>query len=165
LSPQRTSKNASRHALLRLDSDSLFEEPLFVVAGLNSPWSRRRKIDLKELLSEPWTLPESANVAAALIADAFRSAGIAPPTPQVVSDSMAARTRLVETGRFLTFLPGSTLHFGANWLRVKILPVTLSMKAPPTELFTLKNRTPNAIARLFIEELHTFAKPLKKGPR
>jgi DNA-binding transcriptional LysR family regulator len=147
-----------------LDSDSLFEEPLFVVAGLNSPWSRRRKIDLKELLSEPWTLPESANVASALIADAFRSAGIAPPTPQVVSDSMAARTRLVETGRFLTFLPGSTLHFGAKWLRVKILPVTLSMKAPPTELITLKNRTPNAIARLFIDELHTFAKPLKKCP-
>jgi len=146
-----------------LESDSLFEEPLFVVAGRDNPWSRRRKIDLNELLGEPWTLPESDNVASALIADAFRSAGVTPPTPQVVSDSMAARTRLVEMGRFLTFLPGSTLHFGASWLRVRKLPVTLSMKAPPTEIVTLKNRTPNAIARLFIDELHTFAKPLKKS--
>jgi hypothetical protein len=64
-------------------------------------------------------------------------------------------------GRFLTFLPGSTLHFGASWLRVKALPVKLSMKAPPTEIITLKNRTPNAIAKLFIAELHSFAKPLK----
>jgi hypothetical protein len=39
------------------------------------------------------------------------------------------------------------------------------MKAPPTEIITLKNRTPNAIARLFIAELHSFAKPLKKGSR
>jgi DNA-binding transcriptional LysR family regulator len=148
-----------------LASDALFDEPLLVVAGLDNPLSRRRKIDLEELMGEPWALPELDNVASALIADGFRSAGITPPAPQVVSDSMAVRTRLVETGRFLTFLPGSTLHFGAGRLRVKILPVSLRMKAPPTEIVTLKNRTPNAIARLFISELHVVAEPLKKGRR
>jgi hypothetical protein len=35
------------------------------------------------------------------------------------------------------------------------------MKAPPTEIITLRNRTPNAIAKLFIAELHALAKPLK----
>jgi DNA-binding transcriptional LysR family regulator len=138
---------------------------MFVVAGLNNRWSRHRKIDLVELLDEPWTLPEADNVAMTLIADCFRAAGATPPTPLVVSDSMAARTRLVETGPFLTFLPGSTLHFGARRLQVKILPVALSMKTPPTEVVTLKNRTPNAIARLFIDELHSCAMPLKKGLR
>jgi DNA-binding transcriptional LysR family regulator len=148
-----------------LESDALFDEPLFVIAGLNNPLSRRRKVDLRDLLGEPWAMPELDNVASALIADGFRAAGITPPTPQVVSDSTAVRTRLVEMGRFLTFLPGSTLHFGASWLRVKTLPVKLSMKAPPTEIITLKNRTSNAIARLFIAELHSLAKPLKKGSR
>lgn len=148
-----------------LAADSLFDEPLLVVAGLHNRWSRRRKIELGELLDEPWTLPEADNVAMALIADCFRAAGVTPPTPQVVSDSMAARTRLVEMGPFLTFLPGSTLHFGAGRLRVKILPVALSMKTPPTQVITLKNRTPNAIARLFIDELHTFVTPLTKGRR
>jgi DNA-binding transcriptional LysR family regulator len=148
-----------------LESDSLFEEPMFVVAGLNNRWSRQRKIDLVELLDEPWTLPEAENVAMTLIADCFRAAGATPPTPQVVSDSMAARTRLVETGPFLTFLPGSTLHFGVSRLLVRILPVTLSMKTPPTQVLTLKNRTPNAVARLFIDELHTFVTPLTKRRR
>jgi DNA-binding transcriptional LysR family regulator len=104
------------------------------------------------------------NVASLLIADGFRSAGMTPPKPQVVSDSTTFRTRLVETGRFLSFLPGSTLHFSAGRLRVKILPVKLPIKAPPTEVFTLRNRTPNAIARLFIAELHMLSKPLKSGP-
>ena len=144
-----------------LESDALFDEPLFVIAGLNNPLSRRRKVDLRDLLGEPWAMPQLDNVASALIADGFRAAGMAPPTPQVVSDSTAVRTRLVEMGRFLTFLPGSTLHFGASWLRVKILPVKLAMKAPPTEIITLRNRTPNAIAKLFIAELHALAKPLK----
>jgi DNA-binding transcriptional LysR family regulator len=147
-----------------LESDSLFKEPMFVVAGLNNRWSRQHKIDLIELLDEPWTLPEADNVAMTLIADCFRTAGATPPTPQVVSDSMAARTRLVEMGPFLTFLPGSTLHFGASRLQVKILPVALSMKTPPTQVLTLKNRTPNAIAKFFIDELHTFVRPLKKDP-
>jgi DNA-binding transcriptional LysR family regulator len=148
-----------------LDSASLFEEPMFVVAGLDNRWSRQRKIDLVELINEPWALPEADNIAMTLIADCFRAAGATPPTPQVVSDSMAARTRLVEMGPFLTFLPGSTLHFGAKRLQVKVLPVALSMKRPATQVLTLKNRTPNAIARIFIDELHTFVAPLKKGLR
>jgi hypothetical protein len=34
------------------------------------------------------------------------------PVPQVVSNSLAIRARLVETGGFITMLPGSTLHLG-----------------------------------------------------
>src|SRR5271166_130617 len=148
-----------------LESEPLFDDPLFVIAGLHNPLSRRREIDLRDLVGEPWALPEPDNIAGALVADGFRSAGVPPPTPRVVSDSTAVRTRLVEMGRFLTFLPGSTLHFAAEWLRVKILPVTLSMKAPPIEIVTLKNRAPNAIARLFVAELHAVADALKQGQR
>src|SRR5205814_9295206 len=36
-----------------LVSDPLFDDPIFVVAGLNSRWSQRRKIALAELLREP----------------------------------------------------------------------------------------------------------------
>ena len=148
-----------------LESEALCEEPLLVIAGLDNPLSRRRKIELGDLLGEPWTLPEAGNVAGDLIADGFRSAGVTPPTPQVVSDSTTVRTRLVEMGRFLTLLPGSTLHFGAGRLRVKILPVTLMIKAPPIEIITVKNRTPKAIARLFVAELHAVAERLKKDRR
>jgi DNA-binding transcriptional LysR family regulator len=143
-----------------LASEPLFEDPLFVVAGLNNRWARRRKVDLTELSGEPWIMPETNNLVWMLIEEGFRSAGVAMPTPQVVSNSMAVRTRLVETGHFLTMLPRSTLHFGARRLRMKILPVSTPMKMRPVEIITLKNRTPNPIAKLFIDELRAFAKPL-----
>src|SRR5215470_6887354 len=40
-----------------IEAQTLYEEPLAVVAGLNNPWSRRRKIRLAELVHEPWTWP------------------------------------------------------------------------------------------------------------
>lgn len=142
-----------------LTSEFLFDECMHVVAGLKSPWSRRRRIDLAELCREPWLMPESDNIAMALIADGFRSAGLAPPAPQVVSNSITLRVRLIETGRFIAILPDSTLRFGPERMQIKILPVRLRMKTPPTVVISLKNRTPNPIARLFIDELRVFAKP------
>jgi DNA-binding transcriptional LysR family regulator len=143
-------------------SDALFEDPLLVVAGLNNPWARRRKVDLAELSGEPWIMPEADNLAWVLIEEGFRSAGMAMPRPQIVSNSMSVRTRLVETGRFLTMLPRSTLHFGAGRLRMKVLPLSPPMTARPVEIITLKNRTLNPIAKLFIEEIRHFAKALNK---
>jgi DNA-binding transcriptional LysR family regulator len=145
-----------------LTSEFLFEDGMHVVAGLKSPWSRLRRIELARLCDEPWLMPESDNIAMALISEGFRSAGLAPPAPQVISNSITLRVRLVETCRFIAILPDSTLRFGAGRMQVKILPVRLQIKAPPAVVITLKNRTPNPIARLFIDELRALAKPLVK---
>jgi len=142
-----------------LVSEALFEDHMFVVAGMSNRWSRRRKIDLAVLMDEPWVMPEADNLIWPLIEEGFRTAGLNPPAPQVVSNSMAIRTRLVETGRFLTILPGSTLHFGARRLRMKVLPVTLPIQAQPVQVVTLRNRTPNPIAKLFIDEMRVFTTP------
>ena len=40
-----------------LVSEILFDEPLFVAAGVQNSLVRRRKIKLAELVNEPWTLP------------------------------------------------------------------------------------------------------------
>ena len=61
-------------------------------------------------------------------------------------------------------LPGSMLHFGAKRLALKILPVTLPMKSEPVEIITLKQRTPNAVAKLVIEELRATTERLRKAP-
>jgi DNA-binding transcriptional LysR family regulator len=146
-------------------SDTLFQDHMFVVAGINNRWAHRRKIDLAALMDEPWVMPEADNLIWPLIKEGFRSAGVSSPAPQVVSNSMAIRTRLVETGRFLTILPGSTLHFGARRLRMKVLAVALPTEARPVQVVTLRNRTPNPIAKLFIDELRAFAKPLTTRAR
>src|SRR5262249_33209021 len=146
-----------------LISEFLFDDCLHVVAGASSPWSRRRRISLADLCGEPWLMPESDNIAMALISEGFRSAGLTPPAPQVVSNSVTLRVRLVETGQFLAMLPDSTLRFGAGRMQIKILPVRLRINAPPTVAISLKKRTPNPIVRLFVDELRAFAKPLMKG--
>jgi DNA-binding transcriptional LysR family regulator len=148
-----------------LASETLFEDQMFVVAGLDNPLSRRRKLDLAALVDQPWVVPEADNLAWAMIEEGFRSAGMPPPTPQVVSNSMAVRTRLVETGPFITMLPGSTLHFGVKRLRMKVLSISSHMKTRPVQIMTLKNRTPNPISRLFVDELHRMSTPLRKRAR
>jgi hypothetical protein len=68
---------------------------MLVVAGTKNPLSRRRNIGLGALLDEPWVVPEADNLAWEMMEEGSRSAGMAPPTPQVVLNSMAVRTRLV----------------------------------------------------------------------
>src|SRR5262249_8544349 len=55
--------------------ESLYDDALVVLAGMKSPWARRRRIELAELVNEPWALPtlESAVTQAAMIA--FRASG------------------------------------------------------------------------------------------
>jgi DNA-binding transcriptional LysR family regulator len=136
---------------------SLFEDRMFVVAGASNPLSRRRKVNLADLLGEPWVLPGSDNLAWAMIEEGFCVAGVTPPVPQAVSNSMAIRTRLVETSRFITMLPGSTLHFGGKRLQMTKLPIRTPMKARPVQIIALKNRTPNPISNLFTAEMHRCA--------
>ncbi|MGB6537363.1 MAG: LysR family transcriptional regulator [Xanthobacteraceae bacterium] len=138
-------------------SECLFEETMVVIAGRESRWSTRRKLYLRDLLGEPWALPEPDNVAASFVADVFLAARLTPPKPRVVSNSVAMRVRLVETGKFLTMVPASMLHFGAERLQVKRLPINLSINSPPTEIISLKNRTPSAVARMFLNELRAFS--------
>jgi DNA-binding transcriptional LysR family regulator len=145
-----------------LVSDPLFEDRMFVVAGTNNRWSRHRTIELAAIVDEPWVMPEADNLIWPIIEEGFRAADVGLPAPQVVSNSMAIRTRLVESGRFLTILPGSTLHFGAQRLRMKVLPVVLPTEARPVQVVTLRNRTPNPIAKVFTDELRSFSKPLRE---
>jgi hypothetical protein len=52
------------------------------------------------------------------------------------------------------------LRFGAAGRRLKVLPTRT--KPRDVEAITLKNRTPNPIAALFVDELRTLATPLTK---
>jgi len=148
-----------------LTSEFLFDDCMHVVAGAKSPWSRRPQINLAELSEEPWLMPESDNIAMALISEAFLSAGLTPPAPQVVSNSVTFRTRLIETGQFIAILPDSCLRFGPGRPQIKILPIRLRLKAPPAVAISLKDRTPNPIASLFIDELRACVNPKAHGKR
>jgi DNA-binding transcriptional LysR family regulator len=41
----------------RLSFEVLCDDPHFVAAGASSPWTRRRRIELADLMGELWVLP------------------------------------------------------------------------------------------------------------
>jgi DNA-binding transcriptional LysR family regulator len=134
-----------------LKFDILFQDDNYIVSGAASRWARRRKIELKELVNEPWILPSSSNLMSALIEQTFRAKGLAVPRNSVTSNSIHLRMQLLATGRFLSLLPESVLRYNAGRGPLKALPVDLKIDARPVAIVTLKNRTLSPVAQLFID--------------
>jgi DNA-binding transcriptional LysR family regulator len=147
-----------------LDVEVLLDDPHFVVAGARSPWARRRKITLGELVNEPWIFPPNL-VVTALIKEAFEAHGLEVPPERVTAASILLRNHLLRTGRFLTMLPDSVLRYNAKAWSLKTLPIDLRIKPWPIAILTLKNHTPGPVVQLFIEHLRTVAKSVSAPPR
>ena len=101
----------------------LFEDPLVVVTGPNNAIARRRKIEVAELLDEPWTLQPNENSFGAFAIDAFRAAGVAPPTITVATASSNLRGEMLATGRYLSMVPRYWVLLPRRNPALKILPV------------------------------------------
>jgi DNA-binding transcriptional LysR family regulator len=82
------------------------------------------------------------------------------PRATVTARSLQLQNTLLQTGRFLTILPLTMLQFSAKRLRLKVLPVELRTPSWPVGIVTLKNRTLNPVAQLFIRCAREVAKPL-----
>ena len=142
-----------------LDVDVLFDAPPCVAAGLSSPWARRRKVDLAELVHERWTLTSDQVIQESVLA-AFRARGLQPPRAQVIVSSMLLRSRLLATGRYLTVLPASVLAHNARAWGIKALPIQLDLQPMCLTLMTLRRRTLSPVARLLMEQLRALCRPL-----
>jgi DNA-binding transcriptional LysR family regulator len=143
-----------------LKAEVLFHETTVIVAGKRSRWTRRRKIELADLVHERWVFPAIGSVAERIMADLFRSAGLNMPRQGVVCAPMPVVPGLVANGPYLANLPGSLVHFGGDHLQVKVLPIKVPVPPSPVTIVTLKRRTLNPVAQLFIEHARAVAKPL-----
>jgi DNA-binding transcriptional LysR family regulator len=146
-----------------LDIEIVINDPLFVVAGAQSPWVRRRKITLAELENEPWIFPPNY-VAMAYIREAFEANNLATPPERVCAASILLRNQLLSTGRFLTMLPDSVMRYTAKQWSLRSLPIDLGIEPWPIAILTLKNRTLSPVTELFIEQLRAVAKTISVRP-
>jgi DNA-binding transcriptional LysR family regulator len=147
----------------RLGFEFLFDDLCVVVAGAQSPWARRRRIELAELVDEPWVLPtRGSGIVGSIATEAFGARGLAYPRTAVVIDSPQVRMSLLATGRFLTIFATSMLRFSPKYQEIKALPIELPIVRAPIGIVTLKNRTLNPVAQLFVEHAREVAKPLAK---
>ena len=143
-----------------LTSEPLFEEPLFVVAGAQNRWLGRRKIELAQLLDEPWIMPRRETAPGVLIAGIFHQLGLTVPQAAVVTNSVQLMSALLSSGQFLSMYPRSIMEFSAKHLAPKILPVRLPDQCGPVGIVTLKGRTLSSTARVFIDCVRDVVKPM-----
>jgi DNA-binding transcriptional LysR family regulator len=143
----------------------LYEEPIIVVAGAQNSWSRCRRIELADLVNEPWTLPSPDSLFGSVVVEAFRARGLDFPRTMVIANAGAVRIALVATGRFLTIVPNSMLKFRVNHTALKRLPIDLPTARRPVGIFTLKNRTLSPVAQLFIDCTRKVAKSMAGRPQ
>jgi DNA-binding transcriptional LysR family regulator len=138
----------------------LFDDVCVVAAGAQSPWTRRRRITLADLVNEPWVLPPVGSGIISTALEAFRVAGLDYPRATVFTDSPQVRMNLVATGRYLTIFTDSTLRFPTKRSEIAVLPVDLPRARFPNGIVTLKHRTLSRAAQLFVDAARDVASPL-----
>jgi len=143
-----------------VESVPLFCEKLVVVVGSHSKWSGRRKIALADLVDEPWIQSPREVEPGGPTFEAFTAAGLRPPRVSVFSESLNLRYNLLETGRFITMIPGSALRLGPKRASLKVLPIDIPRWSLANSVSVLKGRTLSPMAQAFVESIRDAAKPL-----
>jgi len=142
------------------DAEILYHDTIVVVAGPNSPWARRRKVRLADLVNEPWVFAKPDGPLWSYVTKAFQASGLKTPRAAVTTGSYHARFSLLATGRFLSVQSKLALKFQGREPVTKALPIELPMTRAPLVIMTLKNRTLSPVARLFIEYTRAVAKQI-----
>lgn len=143
-----------------IDTEFLFNDSLVIVAGPTSQWARRhRKIDLAELLNEPWIMqgPHTWNYRS--LAEVCHSRKLPMPKASVVTLSISVITHFLANGPFITSMPRSVAYYKS----LKVLPVDLPPHPWPINVARLKNRTLRPVVERFIDHLRDFSKPLREA--
>jgi DNA-binding transcriptional LysR family regulator len=132
------------------------------VTNRQSHWARRRRVDLAELVEEPWVLPLPNSWSYACVAEAFKAKGLKAPKASLVSNTMGLRTKLLANGNFITVVWKSALRHGDDRNAMQELPVSIATRPWSVVILTLKNRTLSPVVERFIECAREVAKSMAK---
>jgi DNA-binding transcriptional LysR family regulator len=151
----------------QIDSDDdlkielLFEDPLVVACGSHNPWARRRKINLAELVHEPWIMQAPNTWNYTQLSDAFKARGLAMPRASLVTHSLLLIVHFLTSGPYVTSYP----RFAAQRSGLKILPVDLELRLWPVIVTTLRHRTLSPVVERFIECAREVTKTIACMPK
>ena len=146
------------------ERELLFHDWPLVAVGPHSKWAKRRKVELDDLAEEKWIVSRSEALPDGLFPRAFSDAGLSTPKVAVLSNSLNLRNSLLaRSAEFVTFVPGSVLHFGTTYPSFKVLPIKLRRWTLPICIVTLKGKTLSPVASLFIERARWLAKTVRES--
>ena len=142
-----------------IHSETLFEDAFTVVTGEQSPWARRRKVALADLMDEGWLYGEPSNATQARISEIILAKTGRLPRVAMYTTSMNLRLALLASSDYISCIPGSVYRYGAAGRPIKELPVDMALKLP-VAILTLRNRTLSPAVKLFIETAREVAKSM-----
>jgi len=145
-----------------LNVEVLFDDHLVVAAGMRSRWAHRRKIDLAELVNEPWILATPDTGPYRIVSEALRARGLGAPRISLMTLSVHLRTNMLASGHFITTFPNSVARLHADRFSLKVLPVDLPARPWPVAIVTLKNRTLSPGVERFIAHVRDFTRPMRE---
>jgi DNA-binding transcriptional LysR family regulator len=144
-----------------LNVEILFNDKLVVAAGKDSRWARRRKIDLAELITEPWILSGPTSWNYIELEEACRARGIPMPKIRLDTISNSVRVSLLATGPYIATFPSSSMRLYAERFSLTMLPIDLPIRPWPVALVTLKNRMLSPVVERFLECTREVAKSFR----
>jgi len=151
-----------------LTVEILYDDATIVVAWARSKWAGRHKIDLAELIDEPWILTGPSAWSRPVAEEIFAAAGLSRPNPRIVTDSIILRARLIVGSPYLgMFLTSVLRRLIADNYAFAALPVDLRANANSIAIVTLKNRTLSPVVERFLACVREVAAPFagKQGGR
>jgi DNA-binding transcriptional LysR family regulator len=143
-----------------LHLDVLFDDPVVVAAGMRSRLANRRKLDLADLVEEPWILGTPGSWPNKILSEAFQARGLGAPKISLMTISMQLRATMVASGNFITTFPRSVMQVQADRWKLKLLPVELPARPWPLAVVTLKDRTLSPVVALFIRHVREFTRSM-----
>src|SRR4051812_18454740 len=145
-----------------LVGESLFVDQFLVVVSAEHRHAKRRRITLAELVDESWITSDPEADVRSPLARAFQAAGVPMPTPRLRTDSINMRLRLLATGRWVTLMPRSVLHFMPPSRLLRALPIELPTWEVPNMIVTDRDRTLSPLAETFLDTLREVAHSINR---
>jgi DNA-binding transcriptional LysR family regulator len=142
-----------------LSCEILFHSPLAVLASKSHPLVKRRKLNLKGLMGERWTLSPPDSYFGRIVADVLRRKKLELPRSIVSTISIHMRVDLLASGDFISVLPTYILRHQGNSAWLRALDVNLN-EVGPIAAITLKKRRPAGTLSLFQETSRRVCKAI-----
>jgi DNA-binding transcriptional LysR family regulator len=143
----------------------LYDDSQTVTAWAHSKWARRRKIDLAELIDEPWVGVGPSSWSRPFTEKLFEDAGLSRPNPTIATSSIILRARLIVGSPYIgIFLTSVLRRLIADNYALTALPIDLRANAPSIAIVTLKNRTLSPVVERFLVCVREVATSLAGKP-
>jgi DNA-binding transcriptional LysR family regulator len=134
-----------------LKVEILYDDAMIVAASAHSKWARRRKIDLAELIDEPWILTGRTAWNRTASEEIFAAEGLSRPNPKIATNSIILRARLIAGSPYVgLFLTSVLRQLIADNYALTALPVDLRANTQSIAIVTLKNRTLSPVVERFL---------------